>query len=181
MLRRICKIVLILAIASWAAFGLRPAQGQLDGETIRRNSFAAAVSRRAHADIKIEVRDGSFVLRNLQLERMTGSTILKGNVLNKTKRRREQVSFVVRAYNRDGVLLRGLEKETIFTAQGLKANGSKAINHGYGVWLQGVSLDDIARVEVSEVGAEPSTETVSRMIPLASHAFALQRYSEVEE
>jgi hypothetical protein len=147
---------------------------------VPRNAFAAASSR-AHREIKVDANDGSFVLKNLRLERMSGSTILKGNVLNKTKRKHEQVSFLVRAYNLDGQLLKGLEAETIFTAQGLKANAAVPINHGYGVWLQGISLNDIARIEISEVGKDAGTATLTRMIPLASHALDVQRYAEIEE
>jgi hypothetical protein len=180
MLRRLFKIVLILALLSCAAVGLRRAQGQRESGHLPRNVMATAASR-SHREIRVNSNDGSFVLKNLRLERMNDSTILKGDVVNKTKRKREQVSFLVRAYNHDGKLLKGLEKETIFTAQGLKANASLAINHGYGVWLQGVSLDDIARVEISEPGKETEREITARVIPLASHALDSQRYAEVEE
>lgn len=180
MTRKLVKIVFVLALLSWAAVGLRYAQGQRDHERVPRNSFVAASSR-THAEIKVDSSDGSFVLNNLTLSRMTGSTILKGNIVNKTKRQREQVSFTVRAYGRDGQLLKGLESKTIFTAQRLKANAAVPINHGYGVWLQGISLDDIARVEISEMGQEHEIPIIARMIPLASHALDVKRYSEVEE
>ena len=180
-MRKLLKIVIVLTLLSWAAIGLRhAAQGQRDGESLPRNAFAAASSR-THAEIKVDSSDGSFVLKNLTLTRMTGSTVLKGNVVNKTKRKREEVFFAVKAYNRNGQLLKGLESETIFTARGLKANVSAPINHGYGVWLQGVSLDDIARIEISELSKESGASIMARMIPLASHALDLKRYSEVEE
>jgi hypothetical protein len=180
MMRKLFKVVFILALLSWAAIGLRYAQGQRDGDFLPRNSFAAA-SARTHAQITIDSSDGSFVLKNLTLLRMAGSTILKGNVVNKTKRKREQVSFTIEAYDREGRVLKGLESKTIFTVQGLKAKSSAPINQGYGVWLQGVSLDDIARIEVSEADKDPGTSTLARMIPLASHALLIKRYSEIEE
>lgn len=182
MTRKLIKIVLILALLSWGAAGLRhAAQGQRDGGgTVPRNAFAAASSR-THATLTVNSSDGSFVLKNLTLTKMAGSTILKGNILNKTKHKREQVSFVVLAYNREGRVLKGLESKTIFTAQRLKANASVPINHGYGVWLQGVSLDDIARIEISEMGQEHDIPIIARMIPLASHALDVERYSEIDE
>jgi hypothetical protein len=182
MARKFVKIGFVLAMLVSAAAGLRHAQGQRDGESISRNAFTATTaSSRTHVEIKIDSSDGSFILKNLTLTRMMGSTVLKGNIVNRTKRRRAQVHFAVEAYDRDGRLLKGLESETIFTAQGLKANASTPINHGYGVWLQGVSLDDIARLEISELGKETGRSTLARMIPLASHALDLQRYSEIEE
>ena len=177
---KLVKIVIVLALLACATAGVWRAQGQRETGAGPRNAFAAA-SRRPHREIKVGANDGSFVLKNLRLERMAGSTVLKGNVLNRTKRKHEQVSFVVKAYNLEGQLLKGLETETIFTAQGLKANASVPINHGYGVWLQGISLDDIARVEISEPGKETETAMAARMIPLASHALDAQRYTDVEE
>jgi hypothetical protein len=180
-MQRIVKIVLILALLSWAAIGLRHARGQRSNESIPANAFVATSSSRTHEDIAVYADDRSFVLKNLTLARMTGSTVLKGEIVNNESRDREQVSFEVRAYNRGGQLLTGPERETIFTAGRLKANTSAPINHDYGVWLQGVHLDDIARIEVSETGAEPRTSTLARMIPLASHALTWKRYSEIEE
>lgn len=180
-MRRIVKIVLILALLSWAAIGLRHARGQRSDESMPASAFVAASSNRTHEDIAVYADDRSFILKNLTLTRMTGSTVLKGEIVNNESRDREQVSFEVRAYNRDGQLLTGPERETIFTVGRLKANSSAPINHNHGVWLQGVRLDDIARIEVSETSAEPRTSTLAKMIPLAGHALTWKRDSEIEE
>jgi hypothetical protein len=182
MMRKLFKIVLMLALLSWAAAGLRHAQGQRESESVTRNAVAT-VSNRSQVEIRIYAGggDGSFVLKNPALEKMAGSTVLKGNIVNLTKRKREQVSFVVKAYGRDGQLLKGLESETLFTAQELKANASVPINHGYGVWLQGILTENIARIEISEISQAQDIPIMARMIPFPAHALALERYSDVEE
>jgi hypothetical protein len=180
-MRRLVKFVVILALLSWAAVGLRPARGQRGEQLMTRSTVVVSTGSQPHEKLTVDTGDGSFVLKNLTLVRMTGSTILKGKVVNKTNRRRGQISFEVRAYDRDGRVLKGLESKTIFAAHELKPHASAPINRGYGVWLQGISLDDIARIEVSEISLEHYVPIVARMIPLAAHAFAWQRYSEIEE
>jgi hypothetical protein len=174
--------VLVLALLGCAAVGLlRHALAQRGGEAdMRRSAFASAGSR-PHAEIRVDVGEGSFVLKNLTLGRMNGSTVIKGSVVNKTKSKREQVSFEVRAYDRDGRILKGLESKTVFAVHELKANSSAPINHGYGVWLQGVSLEDVARIEVSEIGEWADVPIMARLIPLAGHALDVKRYSEIDE
>lgn len=180
MTRKFFKIIIVLALFAWVTMELKHAQGQRDAVAVPHNAFVSASSR-AHGELRVEASGGSFVLKNLRLERMKGSTILKGSIFNKTKRRYGQVSFLVKAYDREGKLLKGPEAETIFTAQRLKASASVPINHGYGVWLQGVSLDNVARIEISELNTEASASNAARMIPFASHALELQRDSGVEE
>src|SRR5215210_3617595 len=100
-MRKLVKIVLILALLSWAALGLRYAQGQRgDNQSMPRNQAVASLSSQPHEELTIEANDGFFVLKNLTLVRMTGSTLLKGNVVNKSNRKRGQISFEVRAYDR---------------------------------------------------------------------------------
>lgn len=180
MTQKLFKIVIISALLFWAAAGLRHVQGQRDSESMTR-SAVAIVSNRPQVEMRIYAGDNSLVLKNPALEKMAGSTILKGDIVNLTKRKREQVSFVVRAYGRDGQVLKGLESETIFTAQGLKARASVPINHGYGVWLQGILADDIVRIEISEISQAQDIPIMARMIPFPAHALDLKRYSDVEE
>lgn len=179
MMRKLVKIAVIFALLSWAALGLRQAQGQRDSESTTRK-VASPLSNRLQVET-IHAGDGSFVIQNLTLTKMDGSTVLKGNIVNKSKRRREQVSFVVTAYGHDGQVLKGLESETVFTAQEVKANASVPINHGYGVWLQGILTDDIARIEISEISQAQDIPIMARMVPLASHVMNLKRSSEIEE
>jgi len=181
-MRRLTKIVLVIALLACGAAAVRHALAQHGGEaTVARSAFAPASDNRPHAEIRITAGEGSFVLKNLTLARVNGSTVLKGNVVNKTKHKREQVSFEVRAYDSNGRILKGLESKTVFAAHELKANAQAPINHGYGVWLQGVSLDEVARIEVSEINEQADIPIMARIIPLAGHALDTMRYSEIEE
>lgn len=175
------KIILVIALLSCAAIGLRHAQGQSDHKSQQGRVSAVATSNRPLEDSTVRVQDGSFVLRNLTLTKMMGSTILKGKVINKTNHKYEQVSFEVRAYDSDGQILQGLESKTIFVSQELKAGASTQINYGHGVWLQGVPSEKIARIEISENGKAFGRATLSRMIPLAAHALDLKKYAKIEE
>jgi hypothetical protein len=176
------KIILVIALIACAAIGLRHVQGQSDQRANQGRVIATAASgNRLLEDSTVPAQGGSFVLKNLTLTKMTGSTILNGKLINKTNRKYEQISFEIRAYDRDGQILRGLERKTIFSSQELKAGASVPINHGYGVWLQGIPAEKIARIEISENGKELGRSTLDRMIPLASHALDLKRYAEIEE
>jgi len=170
-------LVMLVACASvelWQAEGRRTASAQ--------QSFApASPASRPHANITIRVADGSFIMKDLKLNRAGTSTILKGKVSNKQARHLNQVTFEVKAYDRTGALLRGVEEQTIFTAHRLKANASVPLNSGYGVWLQGISLDDIARLEIIEAGEETGSSSLTRLVPFTSHAVDWKRYSETEE
>jgi hypothetical protein len=176
---KLVKIVLIFALVPGAAIGLWQAHGQR-GNKLSGESGQVGTGKRLHEDLAVYVREGSFVLKNLKLEKMMDSTILKGSVVNKTKRKQEQVSFAVRAYNSNGQLLKGLERETIFVVQELKANASTPINHGYGVWLQGIPLESIARIEISETTYETASQP-SWTKWLANHATFREEDSEIEE
>jgi hypothetical protein len=160
-MRRVVKIVLILALLSWAALGLRHARGQRAGESMPAAAGFSEVSR-PHEEIAVYTGDGAFVLKNLRLVRMTNSTVLKGDVLNRSGRDREELFFEVRAYDRGGRLLTGSEERTIFAVRQLGARASAPINHDHGVWLQGVPTDAIARLEVFEsrdISSSPSSPT----------------------
>jgi hypothetical protein len=183
MRRSTIKIILIVALVSCAAIGLRQAQGQ-HGAKSNQGIVLAAASSRPLEDSTVHVRDGSFILKNLTLTKMMGSTILKGNVVNKTNRKQEGVSFEVRAYDRNGQVLRGLETRTIFVGQQLKANAATPINNGYGVWLQGISLDSIAKLEISQTSAETTASLPPWTKWFAAHAVVVgtrTRDSEIEE
>jgi hypothetical protein len=182
MMRSPFKIILVVALLACAALGLRHVQGQGDRKSNQgRVPAAAAIGNRPLEDSTVRVPSGSFVIKNMTLTRMQGSTILNGKVVNKTNRKYEQISFEVRAYGQDGQILKGLESKTIFASQELRAGASVAINHGYGVWLQGIPWEKIARIEIAENGKEIEQATLARMIPLANHALGLKRYAEIEE
>jgi hypothetical protein len=176
------KIIIVVALTFCAAIGLRHAQGQNGFKSNPgRVSVVAAVRNRPLEDSAVRVRDGSFILKNLTLTKMSGSTLLRGDLVNKTKQKQDSVFFEVRAYDPEGRLLKGLESRTIFAAQKLKAGRAVPINHGYGVWLQGIALEKIARVEIVEASTESGRSALSRTIPLASHALSLKRDVEIEE
>lgn len=109
------------------------------------------------------------------------SSILKGNLINRTGKTLDGATFEVRAYDRDGNLLRGVEEKTIFTASQLEAGGRQPLNSGYGVWLQGIPPDAISRLEVSEISDETSGALLLQSIPLMSYTVFLQEYSKIEE
>ena len=177
------KIILIVAALSCTALGFRHVQGQSEQELTQGRLVATANTSgsRPLEDAVVRAHGGSFALKNLTLTRVSGSTVLKGKIRNKTGRRYEQVSFEVRAYGRDGQLLRGLESKIIFAAHELKANASAPINYGHGVWLQGVPAEKIARIEISETGQGIGASRLARRIPLYSHAQDWKRYVEIEE
>jgi hypothetical protein len=182
MRRSTIKIVLVVALLSCAALGLQQALGQRTDKS-NQGAILAAAHNRPLDDSIVHVRDGSFVLKNLTLTKMVGSTVLKGNIVNKTDRKQEQFSFEVRAYDRNGRVLQGLERKTIFVGQQLKANAAAPINNGYGVWLQGIPLDSIARLEISETGAETTASLPSWTRWFAAHAVVVTglKDSEIEE
>ena len=178
------KIILVVALISCAAaIGLLRAQGQGSYKSDGGGASAAAAGpdKRPFKGSTVQINDGSFVLKNPKLTKMTGSTLLNGKLVNKTNRTREQVTFEVRAYGSDGRILKGLESKTIFALQELKAGDSVPINHGYGVWLQGIPAEKVARIEIFETGTEDGGRTLARRIPLAGHALDLKRDAEIEE
>lgn len=181
MMRRKFKIApLVLTLVACALVGIWQAQGQRD--TSSKQSFApSAPASRPHADMTIRGADGAFVLKNLRLKRMGSSTILEGYIYNKRPHRLNQATFEIKAYDSTGALLRGVEDKTIFTAHRLKANGSAPLNDGYGVWLQGIALDSIARLEISEASSKTETSNLTRFLPFANHVVDLIKYSEIEE
>ena len=181
-MRRFVKILLLCALLlSCASLGLWRAQGQHEARS-QRSIEAAPQSVSRFGDVTIYVREGSFALKNLVLTGMTGSVILKGNLVNRTNHYLDQATFEVKAYDRNGRLLKGVEEKTIFTVNQFKANASMPVNSGYGVWLQGIALDNISRIEISETGDDDAARSsLIRVIPFASHAVFGKDYSGIEE
>lgn len=179
--RRLVKIILLPALLlACASLGLWHVRGQREAKSNQSVEVAPqSVSR--FGGVTIYVREGSFALKNLMLARTMGSVILKGNLVNKTNHYLDEAAFEIKAYDRDGRLLKGVEEKTIFTIRQFKANASMPVNSGYGVWLQGIPLDAIARIEISETGDETARSSLMRMIPFASHAAFLKDYSDIEE
>lgn len=112
---------------------------------------------------------------------MSTSAVLKGQLINKTKRPLDEVTFEVRAYDHDGQLLKGIEEKTIFIAHQLKPRASTALNSGYGVWLQGIPPDAVSTIEISETSDDSATSFPIQVIPFASHAVTWKEDSEIEE
>jgi hypothetical protein len=180
-MRRLVKIILLPAmLLACASAGLLHVRGQREA---RSNQSVEATPRSVNrfGDVTVYVKEDSFALKNLILTRMMGSVILKGNLVNKTNHYLDEATFEIKAYDRDGRLLKGVEAKTIFALRQFKANASMPVNSGYGVWLQGIPLDTIARIEISETGDEAARASLVRMIPFASHAAFWKDYSEVEE
>ncbi|HYJ45486.1 MAG TPA: hypothetical protein VEV81_02660 [Pyrinomonadaceae bacterium] len=177
-MQRFVKMLLAAALLIVCApFGLRHVQGELDREFNKRAARVETSSGRV-GEVSIQIQGGSFVLRDLSLTGAAGSTILKGSLAGRTNRPPGQTTFEVKAYDREGNLLQGVEEKTIFTSHGRGPDSDQPINSGYGVWLQGIPLDAISRIEVSETsdGAFPLSA-----IPFADHALFSKEYSDIEE
>lgn len=142
---------------------------------------ARASAAKSFRSVTVQSDRGSFVLVDATLSRMKGSSILKGNLVNRTGKSLDEATFEVKAYDREGNILRGVEGKTIFTANQLEAGESQPINYGYGVWLQGISPDAISRLEVYETSYETDGALLLRAIPLVSYTVFLEEYSQIEE
>ncbi|HEX8491437.1 MAG TPA: hypothetical protein VF658_01220 [Pyrinomonadaceae bacterium] len=103
---------------------------------------------RPHQSLTVAFDEGDFVLKDLRLVPVGGSTRLNGKLVNQTKRRWETIVFAVRAFDRTGKRLRGVEEETIFGFHQLARGKSAPINSGYGVWLEGIPFSAVARLEI---------------------------------
>ncbi len=106
------------------------------------------VDGKSHSSLTIPFDEGRFRLTDLRLVRVGASTKLSGKLVNQTKQSWPTVVFAIRAYDSNGQQLRGIERETIFGFNQLAKDKSAPINSGYGVWLQGIPLSAIARLEV---------------------------------
>lgn len=180
-MRRLVKILLLPALLLvCGSVGLLHVRGQREAKANQSNEVARqSVSR--FGDVTVYVREDSFALKNFVLTKMTGSVILKGNLVNKTNHYLDEATFEIKAYGRDGRLLRGVEAKTVFAVRQFKANASASLNSGYGVWLQGIPLDAIARIEISETDDDAARSSLVRMIPFASHTAFWKDYSGIEE
>lgn len=181
-MQRLIKIFLLPALVlACASAGFWSVRGQREVAKSDRNLDAGNTSITRFKDVMVYVREDSLRLKNLMLTGMMNSVILKGNLINKTNRYLDQATFEIKAYDRNGKLLKGVEGKTIFVVNQLRAHASVPVNSGYGVWLQGIPLDTIARIEISETGDENARASLMRMIPFAEHAAFWKDYSEVEE
>ena len=181
-MQRLVKIFLLSTIVlACASVGFWNVRGQRESIKSGRSIEASPQSVSRFGDVTVYVKADSLVLKNLMLTGVMKSVILKGNLLNRRGRSLEQATFEVRAYDRDGRPLKGVEEKTIFVVDQLKAHASTPVNSGYGVWLQGIPLDSISRIEISETGDESARLSLLRMIPFADHAAFWMNYSEIEE
>ncbi|HEY0404870.1 MAG TPA: hypothetical protein VGC89_04040 [Pyrinomonadaceae bacterium] len=133
--------VLLEPLGPWQARGRLPFAAQTEA---RR----AGLSSKPYQNLTVALAEGSFVLRDLQLTSVGGSTKINGTLVNRTKQQWQSGRLIVKAYDASGRQLRGIEEETVFGFNELGRGESAPINSGYGVWLEGVALQDIARLEV---------------------------------
>ena len=171
---------LLMVLLTCAIVGLWQAEGRR--AAFSQQSFAPpAPASKPHANMIVRVGNSSFVLKDLKMKRAGSSTILKGKLSSTQSQLVNQATFEIRAYDYTGALLRGVEEKTIFTVRRLKARASLPLNSGHGVWLQGIPLDRIARLEVIESNEKLGQSDLERFFPFASHAVDGKRYSEIEE
>lgn len=125
-------------------------------------------SRKNIPDLKIPVEGGAFRLSNLHLVKESGSTKLKGEISNETGQRWHQATFELKAFDSQGNQLKGAEALTIFQVEGLEANASMPLDNGYGVWLEGISFDSVAKVEAMLIdGQLPARYKLAMKTPVA--------------
>ena len=105
---------------------------------------------------------GSFQLTGLRLTKARGSTKLKGWIFNNTGRRWPRAAFELRAYDRQGRLLKGAEELTLFEVKNFAKGRSVPLDYGYGVWLEGIPIETIARVEAVLIQGPPPGAKQSR-------------------
>lgn len=156
--------VMVEPFGSWLARGRpTPAAQAIAGESL--------VASKPYQSLTVPLESGSFVLKDLRLARIGGSTRLSGKLINQTNRRWETISFALKAFDGNGEQLRGVERETIFSVNQLGKGKSARINSGYGVWLEGIPLSAIARLEVVALNNE------SR----AAHQDSRRKLADIEE
>jgi hypothetical protein len=134
--------VMLEPFSPWQARGRQPVAAQT--QQARR----ADLSGKQYPSLTVALDEGSFVLRDLRLTSVGGSTRINGQLVNQTKQQWESILLTVTAYDASGRRLKGVERETVFAFNQLGKGKSASINSGYGVWLEGIPLQSIARLEV---------------------------------
>lgn len=151
MQRFVNKLLLTALLILCAPLGFHRTQGGRNGRPNVMAESAGASDGRARG-VPVRMNRDLFVLKDFSLTTTTASTILKGEVVNAASGRLGRATFAVRAYNSEGELLHGFEEVNIFTAPELEPGAGASINSGYGVWLQGIPLSAISRIEIDETG-----------------------------
>ncbi len=125
-------------------------------------SAIESASGRKIPTIVVSTDRGTFYLTELRLTKARGSTKLKGWIFNNTGRRWPRASFELRAYDRQGRLLKGAEKMTLFEVRNFAQASSVPLDYGYGVWLEGIPIEEIARLEAVFIPGQPLATKESR-------------------
>ena len=117
---------------------------------------------RSTPDMIVHVGGGSFRLGDLRLVKESGSTKLKGTIVNQTGHRWNQALFEVRAFDASGNQLRGAEERTVFQVNDFERASAQPLDFGYGIWLEGISIESVARLEVVPITDSASKAGLSR-------------------
>jgi hypothetical protein len=147
------KRTFIILLSMLFGLMIEPLLGPWQAQNRARQVKSASAPRtfadsRSQPSLTVPLGEGSFVLTDLRLKSVGGSTRLTGKLVNRTQKAWEQLVFTLRAYDLSGQPLKGVERETIFGVNQLGKGKSASLNSGYGVWLEGIPLNAIARVEV---------------------------------
>lgn len=137
------------------------------GSVLQTNARPNVRDSRPHPTLTVALDEGAFVLKDLRLFPLGGSTKLSGKLVNQTKRRWNSIVFAVRAFDRNGQRLRGVEEETIFGFHQLERGKSAPLNSGYGVWLEGIPMSAVARLEIVMLDDESPTAHAGKRMPAA--------------
>ena len=103
---------------------------------------------RSAPDLTVRAGRGSFQLSNLRLVRESGSTKLRGRILNRTGRKWGRAVFELRAFNARGERLKGAEGRTTFQVNDLDEDGAAPLDYGYGIWLEAIPIESVSTLEV---------------------------------
>lgn len=141
-------ILLSVLVFTLAVTGLSSAQGLSHlpflRQAVKENNRE---TEKSIPDLKIPVEGGAFNLRSLRLVKVSGSTKLKGEISNDTGQSWHSALFELKAYDNKGNQLKGAEQMTIFQISDLETSESTPLDDGYGVWLEGIPYDSIAKVK----------------------------------
>ena len=129
---------------------------------VASTSASESASGRKIPMVVVYADRGSFQLTELRLTKARGSTKLKGWIFNNTGRRWTRAAFELRAYDRQCRLLKGAEEMTLFEVRNFSRGSSVPLDYGYGVWLEGIPIEAIARVEAVLIKGQPPTAKQSR-------------------
>ena len=109
------------------------------------NTYRASV---AQPNIPVNASVNDFGVTNVMFKKKASNTVLYGALNNQSDRDWNKLIFEVQAFDKDHNMLLGVEDRVIFSVTQLKRGQSVSINDGYGVWLFGIPIENISRINL---------------------------------